>query len=283
MLLTEIFFRHVSCTNIAIKIPNTNTRLACLLWMDDVLILETRVKEKQTLLDITNKVAKKYHIKCRKEKSQTITIGNPEEKPQFKLGQMDLDITHKYKYLGEMINNKMNLKDQITQTESKVEAAYQAITAMAGDRHYTNIQMNTVWKLVCSCLTPIITYAGETRNPNEAKNKKFNQILDNILKRILMVPTPTPREALYIETGLLYVETLNDKNRIVMSERLHRNGNKTLNEITNKPAPGAWKDQLQKTREKYNITEEALREGDTTPSDFIKRKIHEAFRERIEN
>ena len=39
----------------------------------------------------------------------------------------------------------------------------------------------------------------------------------------------------------------------------------------------------QKTREKYNVTEEVLREGDTTPSDFIKRRIHEAFRERIEN
>ena len=79
------------------------------------------------------------------------------------------------------------------------------------------------------------------------------------------------------------METLNEKKRIVMSERLHRNVNKTLNEITNNPAPGAWKEQVQKTREKYNLTEEVLREGDTTPSDFTKRKIHEAFRERIEN
>ena len=282
-LLMDEINKEIQGTNLGIKIPNTNTRVACLLWMDDVLILETRAKEKQTLLDITNKVAEKYHIKFGKEKSQTIIMGNPKEKPKFKLGQMDLDVTHKYKYLGEMINDKMNLKDQITQTESKVEAAYQAITAIAGDRHYKNIQMSTVWKLVCSCLTPIITYAGETRNPSKAENKKFNQILDNILKRILMVPTSTPREALYIETGLLDVETLNDKNRIVMSERLHKNGNKTLDEITNNPAPGAWKEQVQKTREKYNLTEETLREGDTTPSDFIKRKIHEAFRDKIEN
>ena len=99
-------------------------------------------------------------------------MGNPKKKPKFKLGQMDLDVTHKYKYLGEMINDKMNLKDQIAQTESKVEAAYQAITSTAWDRHYKNIQMNIVWKLVCSCLTPIITYAGETRNPSKAENKK---------------------------------------------------------------------------------------------------------------
>ena len=29
---------------------------------------------------------------------------------------------------------------------------------------------------------------------------KFNKILDNILKRILITPNSTPREALYIET-----------------------------------------------------------------------------------
>ena len=61
-----------------------------------------------------------------------------------------------------------------------------------------------------------------------------------------MVPTSTPREALYIETGLLDVETLNDKNRIVMSERLHKNGNKTLDEITNNPAPGHGKNKSRK-------------------------------------
>ena len=37
-----------------------------------------------------------------------------------------------------------------------------------------------------------------------------------------MTPTSTPREALYIETGLLDIETIDDKNRITMEERLEK-------------------------------------------------------------
>ena len=131
-------------TDLGIKIPDTETNIACLLWMDDVLLLETRPEEKQELLNITNKVAEKYHIKFGREKSQTMIIGNTKERPQFTLGQITLDLTNTYKYLGEMINDKTNLKDQIAQLERKLDAAYQTILAIAGDRHFRNTQMETI-------------------------------------------------------------------------------------------------------------------------------------------
>ena len=81
--------------------------------MDDVLLLETKPKEKQKLLDITEKVAEKYHIKFGKEKSQSLTIGKTNEQPKFTLRQMQMEATEKYKYLGEMVNEKLNLKDQL--------------------------------------------------------------------------------------------------------------------------------------------------------------------------
>ena len=62
-------------------------------------------------------------------------------------------------------------------------------------------------------------------------------MLDSIMKRIIMVPTSTPREALYIETGLLDIETLDDKNRISIGERLRKNSNNLLDEITNQDTP----------------------------------------------
>ena len=62
-----------------------------------------------------------------------------------------------------MINDKTNLKDQIAQLERKLEAAYQTILAIAGNRHFRNTQMETWRKLVTTCLLPIITYGGETR------------------------------------------------------------------------------------------------------------------------
>ena len=155
-------------------------------------------------------------------------IGNTKERPQFTLGQMTLDLTTTYKYLGEMINDKTNLKDQMKKLERKLEAAFQPILAIAGDRHFRNTQIETIWKLITTCLIPIITYRGETRKPTKTEQKKLNQMLDSTIKRILMVPTSTPRKALYIETGLLDIETIDNKNRISMGERLGKKSNNLL-------------------------------------------------------
>ena len=231
-LLMDEINKEIQEIDLGIQIPDAPTEMACLLWMDDVLLLETKPKEKQKLLDITEKVAEKYHIKFGKEKSQSLTIGKTNEQPKFTLGQMQVEPTEKYKFLGEMVNEKLNLKDQLKQIEGKVEAAYQAMLVIAGDCHFKNIHMETFWKLVSACIIPIITYAGETRKPIKEENKKLNQLLDRIIRRILMVPESTPREALYIESGLLDIERITDKNRIMMGERIKKNGNQLLNEVT---------------------------------------------------
>ena len=84
--------------DLGIEISDTPTKMACLLWMDDVLLLERKPKEKQKLLDITEKVAEKYHIKFGKEKSQSLTIGKTNKQPKFTLRQMQVEPTEKYKY-----------------------------------------------------------------------------------------------------------------------------------------------------------------------------------------
>ena len=237
------------------------------------------------LMDEINKEiqeTEKYHIKFGKEKSQSLTIGKTSEQPRLTLGQMQVEPTEKYKYLGEMVNEKLNLKDQLKQIEGKVEAAYQAMLVIAGDCHFKNIHMETFWKLVSACIIPIITYAGETRKPNKEENKKLNQLLDRIIRRILMVPESTPREALYIESGLLDIETITDKNRIMMGERIKKNGNQLLNEVTKNAVPGGWKELLRKTKEKYDVTDEDLQKSKYTTRKDINKKITAAFKRNTE-
>ena len=56
---------------------------------------------------------------------------------------MQVETTEKYKYLGEMVDEKLNLKDQLKQIEGKVKAANQAMLVIAGDRQFKNIHMET--------------------------------------------------------------------------------------------------------------------------------------------
>ena len=62
--------------------------------------------------------------------------------------------------------------------------------------------MAASWELIENTIIPIITYVSETWNPTEKEIKELNTILDNILK-VLITPYTTPRESLYIETGLM--------------------------------------------------------------------------------
>ena len=75
----------------------------------------------------------------------------------------------------------MNLKDQIKNIESKVEAAYQTVIAIAEDQNFKDIKMECIWKLVKTCIVPIITYTCETWEPNKGEMKTLKQILDKIL------------------------------------------------------------------------------------------------------
>ena len=68
---------------------------------------------------------------------------------------MRIDNTTKYKYLSEVVNNKLNLEEHIAQLKNKVGAAYQTILAIAEDRRSKHIKMEGIWKLVNTCITPI--------------------------------------------------------------------------------------------------------------------------------
>ena len=70
------------------------------------------------MLDITNEIANRYRIVFGEEKSKVMIIGgNKEQETELKLGEMTLKKTETYKYLGEMLNEKFNMKSQIKETK----------------------------------------------------------------------------------------------------------------------------------------------------------------------
>ena len=97
----------------------SNTTMGCLLWMDDVVLIHHDKEEIQKMLNIINEIAKRYHIKFGKEKSQTLTIGNTEETPNLKLGDEAIDPATTYKYLGMTVNRKGNLEAHLNAVKGK--------------------------------------------------------------------------------------------------------------------------------------------------------------------
>ena len=157
----------------------SNTTMGCLLWMDDVVLIHHDKEEIQKMLNITDDIAKRYHIKFGKEKSQILTIGSEEPTPNLTLGDEEMDSTTTYKYLGMTMNRKGNLEAHLKSTKGKVEAALQTIFCMAGNEEFKNIEMATIWKLINTCLIPILTYGAEAWVPTKAEVVQA-QIMMNI-------------------------------------------------------------------------------------------------------
>ena len=106
------------------------------IWMDNVVLIHDNPTGMQTLLDITDATAKKYHIEFGQEKSKVMAIGPRKPTHELKLGDTTLEYTNKYKYLGETLNHKSNMEDQIKEIRKKTEAAFQTILTVAGDKDF---------------------------------------------------------------------------------------------------------------------------------------------------
>ena len=268
-------------TDLGIKIPMTDTKIPCLLWMDDVVLAETNEKRAQEQLNITNHVSQKFHVEYGMAKTKYLRLGKSKKPITLTLGDKTLEETDKYTYLGEINNKSMNMSNQIDNIEGKVEAAYQTLLAVAEDREFKEIKMQAIWKLVQTCITPIITYASETWHLTKQENKKLNQCLDKIIRRILMTPDATPREAIYIETGLLDVNTVADSKRLNMKARLNRNKSELMSKILENPTC-MWQKDTQTVMERNNIQPEDLMGSKYHTKNVISKAVELNFKATIE-
>ena len=280
-LLMDEINKEITKENLGIYMPSLDEKIGCLLWMDDVILATTEPKEMQRMLDITDHTSGKYHVEFGKPKSNAMKIGGNSEKPEFRLGNMILEYTDKYKYLGKVQNNKNNLADHIKSLKGKVEAAYQTIMSVAGNTHFKEIEMETIWELIECTISAIITYGGDTWDANKGEMKKINSLMDNIIRRILKTPQGTPREALYIETGLLDPETISTKQRILLDQRLKTGNSERLSRLTQTSGKKSWKELTDKARARANISEEDLTGKPCTIKNKVRNKIRQYFKEKL--
>ena len=269
---------------IGIKINENGTEKGSLLWVDDVFLI-TIEGELQKPLDITNQVSNKYHIEYGKAKSNALPIKTGRKKlkqNKYHIGDMELDQTDKYKYLGYIQNSKNNNDDHIKAVKGRTEAAYQQMMALAENSSFENIEMEAIWTVLEACITPAITYSGEAWEPTKKNYQEVNKIMEGVLKRILKTPTNgTCREAIYIETGLLDPEALIIKNRINMESRIKNGNNETMKEILESKTEGSWISETRKLRQKLGISDEEMEASRYTIRELVKRKINEDFKQRI--
>merc|ERR1712018_457361 len=116
----------------------------------------------------------------------------------------------------------------------------------------------------------IITYTCDTWQLTEKEIIDINSILDNIIRRILMVPKSTPRETLYIETGLLDPITISKKQKIMTNYKMRYGTSLRNQKIANHEGKGTWKEEIDRIKQKALINNNDLTGKISTVKDKVK-------------
>ena len=191
---------------------------------------------------------------------------------------MTLEETDHYKYLGHIQTKNNSLDKQIKMVRGKIEAAYQKILSVAGSATFYEMEMETIWITIASNIIPIITYSGETWEPTKKETIEINRIMDNILKRVLKVPQSTPRECLYIETGIMDPQALIMKNRLNMHNRIMNGNNKTLKKLLESESTKSWATKNKKTCDLIGLPHQDLEEQRPSTKQTIKKLTEKHFK-----
>ena len=81
--------------------------------MDDAALIHQDLEELKAMVETTNEIAKRCHIKFGKEKSQILTINGKTPPEAIATGDTILDSTTTYTYLGVTTNNRGTMENHI--------------------------------------------------------------------------------------------------------------------------------------------------------------------------
>ena len=247
-----------------------NLNIDSLLWMDDVCLIHHDLETLQEMLDTTNHVALKYHIQFRAAKCKVIRKGKG-KKSKLNLNGETLEEVTTYKYLGEIINNKGNLSDHISEVEKKIRGATSKILAETGNKEFKGIKMTAVWQMVDAILIPILTYACEAWTPNKEEITKLQTIFNEALKTILSLPKGTPTTILLNETGNYPIELTIKKKKILHAKRIDSLKGEALIKDATSPKNSEWRKEIDRIAEEFNVKDQMTVLTKTS----LKKHLHE--------
>jgi hypothetical protein len=274
--------KEIEKLDLTMPIQGTDKKVGCLLWVDDVLLATTEAETQQQQLDTTNEISGRYHIEFGKDKSKTMTIGKDKSRREFKLGDMDIEYQEKYTYLGLVKNDKDTISDHIKKLKGLAECKYQKMVALMGNTAFQGIEMEVAIEYCKKCIMPIITTGCEAWAPTKSNYKELNRIMDNILKRLLKTARSTPREVLYMETGLADPETIIRTNRINYEYKIRKSDNETMKAIMNSDLKNGWAECNKAIKEETDTATIDWSQSKYIVKKEVKEKMKRHFKETLE-
>lgn len=195
------------------------TKLNCLLYADDLILLSESEKGLQSCLDYLSTYCSRWKLNINISKTKVMVFSKGKRKLsnfKFNINNQTLEVVEKYKYLGVILNFNGNLKHAADHMFNKGLKAVFSLKSRILDFDLAKVKLKL--KLFDTLIKPIITYGSEiwisdfTEKELKSDNLPFEKTHNRFCKYILGVHKKSSNFASKCELGrtpiLCYINTL---------------------------------------------------------------------------
>ena len=156
-----------------------DTHLSHLLFADDLVLFSTSKDGLQRCLDKVDRFCNKWGLNINSKKSNIMIFNKTGIKPRnlaFKVGEKELPITNRYKYLGTMISASGSFTGAIENLSDRAKKAYFAVRKVLNK---LNFEPKVALKIFDTLIKPILTYNCEVWTQLNSRQIKMLNKEDN--------------------------------------------------------------------------------------------------------
>jgi hypothetical protein len=196
--------------------------ISCLLLMDDIVIMAHTQDELKRMLEIVESFRKRYRVKFGQKKSKVIVINAINRGTNFSisLGEVIIESTKEYTYLGQVISHKGNMESHINHLKSKAEGCIQGMLTLGKESVLNKVKMQSLLCLYKSCIVPAMIHGCESWLDLYRWENTLEVIQNKCLKRILKSAEGTPTWAIRAELGILPIICNVEKSQLMYLQKI---------------------------------------------------------------
>ena len=198
-----------------------------LLWVDDVVsCTEGKVNQEQ-MLNKVNEFAIKHKLKWGQAKCKVMKVGKHNKKAEeWTLGDMKIEETDKYKYLGDTITPDGKNTENLQTRKMKIQATTININTIASGETLHRIETSVLLELHDKISIPGLLNNCESWNLSRKEEVDLEKIEVQAIKYLFDLPLYTPKVGIIYTCGLLYTtQRINQIQLLYLQKILKRDYN----------------------------------------------------------
>ena len=287
--MMDLLSEYLSDTELGFSI-DTDFIISVLLWVDDVISCVESEEEQEEMLMKVNEFAIKHKIKWGQSKCNVMRVGkHRKSEREWKLGDMVIQETKKYKYLGDIVTpngkNAENLQDRCT----KLQATTINVNAIASSEILHRIETAVILEFYDKKCIPGLLNNAEAWNLSKKEEKDIEKMEIQAIKYLFDLPLHMPTVAIMYSFGLLYTTQRIDQMQLIYLHRLLQRGDdnwpkKTLYTLKDKGI--GWFTRITNTLHRYNLPTDFQTIASIRPNSWknaVKLVIEQKNKERLKD